>query len=489
MKKNIVFIGLLVLHLCYAVTVKGQYFEKSFGYKYYDYPQQVLETSDLNFMIFGSTKSDSLAQVDAYLVKVDAAGDTLWSRSYGGSQVDAGIGIAKAADGGFLLVVTSSSVNPGNYDIYLLKINDTGDTLWTRTYGGPMTDYAHSVTATSDGGYAVLAHSLSYGSGSSDFYLLRLNKDGDTLWTRTYGGSAFDWGACVKQTSDGGFILAGDTQSHGDADGDVYLVKTNSAGDTLWTRIYGGDKYDRAYHVIQTKDNGYLLSAVTNSYGNANGSGYLIKTDEKGDTLWTRIIEGAYQGRLGRSLQTSDGNYIVMGSFTVSDEKKSDIALIKVDTSGSALWTKYFGGSEHDQGADIIETTDQNFFIVGATKSFEPDKDYDFYIIKTNGSGTFTNDDEFQAGFNAGDHSNLCSYPNPFRLSANISYTLSVPGETEISIYDAFGCKRETLVQRHIKAGTHTCIWNAGNYPGGVYFCILRTEKNISVVRLVYQGR
>ncbi|MBN2613356.1 MAG: T9SS type A sorting domain-containing protein [Bacteroidales bacterium] len=488
MSKRFIFSGLACFLLCNGMIAKGQFFEKSFGYRYYDVCNKALEISDLNFMIFGSSRPDSTAMMDTYLAKIDAKGDTLWSRSYGGSEEDAGIGIVKSSDDGYLLAVTTSSVNPGNYDIQLIKINDAGDTIWTRTYGGPGTDYAHSLNTTLDGGYVVLAHTMSYGNGSGDFYLLRFNQTGDTLWTKTYGGTGFDWGGCVQQTSDGGFILTGDTQSKGDNDGDAYLVKTNSDGDTLWTRVYGGDDYDRAYHVIQTKDNGYLLSAVTKSFGGEEGSCYLVRTNETGDTLWTRVIGGSKTGSLKRSLQVADGNFIILGYISAEEEEKVDIVLTKVDTSGNILWTRYFGGTGHDLGNDLIETSDKGFLITGYTESFEADKDYDFYLVKTNGEGTFTQTEEHELIPVNGESNLLSGFPNPFSQYTTIRYVLPAAGETEVSIFDVSGRKLETLVRGYMPAGSHTYTWDAGDYPGGVYFCTLRTAKNTAVIKILHRG-
>lgn len=489
MNNRIFSAGLVFFLLCNGMIATGQYFEKSFGYDYYDVSNIALEIADMNFMIFGSSRPDINAKMDAYLAKIDAGGDTLWSRRYGGSQEDVGSGLVKASDEGYLLAVTNSSVKPGNYDIQLIKVNDTGDTLWTRIYGGPATDYAHCLNTTSDGGYVVMAHTLSYGNGSLDFYLLRLNQSGDTLWTKTYGGTASDWGACVQQTADGGFILAGDTYSRGDDDGDAYLIKTNSDGDTLWTGVYGGDNYDRAFHVIQTNDMGYLISGVTRSFGIEEGNCYLVKTNETGDTLWTRVIEGSRTGSLSCAVQVSDGSYIVMGSIIVDEEMSGDILLSKIDASGNTVWTRYFGGAEYDKGNTFIITTDDGYFITGFTESFEANKDYDFYLIKTNRDGTFTHIAEHELFPGSGKSAQLYCLPNPFSLYATISYTLPVAGETEISICDASGRKLETLVNGHMDAGSYTCTWNAGRYPSGVYFCTLRTAKSNSVIKLLYRGK
>ncbi|MFH1010077.1 MAG: hypothetical protein V1784_02440, partial [bacterium] len=140
------------------------------------------------------------------------------------------------------------------------------DTLWTRTYGGSSYEDAYSVQQTADGGYVLAGYTETFGGGNGDVYLVKTNSQGDTLWTRTYGGSTWDWAESVQQTSDGGYIMAGVTNSFGAGNEDFYLVKTNSQGDTLWTRTYGGNNADDALSVQQTADGGYIVAGGTYSF-------------------------------------------------------------------------------------------------------------------------------------------------------------------------------------------------------------------------------
>ncbi|MHC4540800.1 MAG: hypothetical protein ACYS74_13625, partial [Planctomycetota bacterium] len=163
-----------------------------------------------------------------------------------------------------------------------------------RTYGGSGDDIGSSVQQTTDGDYIVAGYTYSFGTGSSDVYLIKTDPSGDTLWTRTYGGSDIDYGYSVLQTTDGDYIVAGETQSFGAGPGDVYLIKTDPSGDTLWTRTYGGNGHDWGQSVQQTTDGGYIVSGQTNSFGPGQADVYLIKTDAVGDTLWTRTYGGYY---------------------------------------------------------------------------------------------------------------------------------------------------------------------------------------------------
>ena len=155
------------------------------------------------------------------------------------------------------------------------------DTLWTLTLGESSEDRGRSVQQTTDGGYIITGYTCSYGAGSYDVYLIKTDSLGDTLWTRTFGGSASDVGYSVQQTTDGGYIIAGITYSYGAGYADVWLIKTDLLGNTLWTRTYGGSDWDEAYSVQQTTDGGYIIAGYTKSYGAGDRDVYLVRTSAK----------------------------------------------------------------------------------------------------------------------------------------------------------------------------------------------------------------
>jgi len=313
-------------------------------------------------------------------------GDTLWTRTYGGSREDRGYSVQQTSDGGYIIAGGTESFGAGGYDVYLLKTDSSGDTLWTRTYGGSDSDWGFSVQQTSDGGYIIAGYTYSFGAGERDVYLLKTDSSGDTLWTRTYGGSREDRGYSVQQTSDGRYIIAGYTQSFGEINGDVYLLKTDSSGDTLWTRTYGGSREDRGYSVQQTSDGGYIIAGGTESFGAGERDVYLVKTDSSGDTLWTRTYGGSYQDQGFSLQQTSDGGYIIAGVTRSFGAGGYDVYFVKTDSSADTLWTRTYGGSDYDWGLSVQQTSDGGYIIAGVTESFGAGN-YDVYLLKTDSSG------------------------------------------------------------------------------------------------------
>lgn len=489
MNKKLQILVVMISGLGLANSVWAQItFERSYGGQFYDMGNVVIETPDHNFLVFGTTRSVSNDTTDAYLLRLDENGDTLWTNIYGGKLWDSGIAIAASSDEGYVLALASNSINPENYDVHLVKIQENGDTLWTRTYGGPDTDYVHAMQSTSDDGYVVLAHTLSYGMGSLDFYLLKFDVNGDTLWTRTYGDTGSEWGGFVQETTDQGYILTGDTHSFQDPNGDIYLIKTDSFGDTLWTRTYGGPEYDRAYHVLQMPDGGYLLSGKTESFGNADQNGYLLRTNSAGDTLWTKVFGGSQTCSLSWCERTSDGNYVAVGSIRGIGVATVDAYLIKFDSDGNILWTRNFGGPEHDLANCVKETQDGGLIIVGGTESFTVGQDDDVYIIKTNDAGNFTSVRGTRSTLPPSSNALLECYPNPFHSSTRISFKLNMADNVSLRIVSLLGKEIETLLSdKYMTNGDYEISWSADHLPGGFYVIQLKVGNYIYTKNLIYQ--
>lgn len=223
---------------------------------------------------------DTTDSFDVYLIKTDASGNALWIRTYGGNSWDQGNSVQQTTDGGYIIAGYAQSYGAGNGDVYLIRTNANGDTLWTKTYGGTNVDDGLSVQQTSDGGFIIVGETVSFGAGNFDIYLIKTDSNGDTLWTRTYGGTNEDRGESVQETINGGYILLGETKSYGVGNLDIYVIKTNTNGDTIWTKTIGGAVNEWGRSIQQTSDNGYVIGGLTNSFGAGLVDVYLIKLGE-----------------------------------------------------------------------------------------------------------------------------------------------------------------------------------------------------------------
>ncbi|MCK4576758.1 hypothetical protein KAU34_10145, partial [candidate division WOR-3 bacterium] len=347
-----------------------------------DWGFSVQESSNGKYIIAGYTASFGAGYYDVYLIKTHADGETLWTRVYGGGEDDRGFSIQETSDGGYIIAGITRTFGAGSYDFYLIKTDENGNALWEKTFGGADDDWGFSVIESSDGGYIIVGSTESYGEGERDVYVIKTDVNGDTLWTKTYGGEKDDVGVSIQKTSDSGYIIAGRTTSFGSGYYDVYLIKINDDGDTQWAKTYGGTEYDGGISIQQTSDGGYIIGGDTESYGEGEKDIYLIKIDETGSVLWTKTYGGTEDDGCLSVQETSDGGYIVTGFTTLSNIHtwNSDVYLIKTDANGSALWTKTYGGAKFDIGYSVQETSDGGYIIAGATCS--EGSNNDVYLIK-----------------------------------------------------------------------------------------------------------
>ncbi len=356
-------------------------FERMYGSPYDDWGSSVQQTSDGGYIITGYSDLLDTGDGNVYLVKTDANGDTLWTKDYGGSDYDEAYSVRQTRDGGYIIAGFTSSFGAGKEDVYLIKTDANGNELWTKTYGGRKEDWAHSVQQTQDGGYILVGETESFGDVSGNVYLIKTDASGDSVWARTYGGSRRDWGFSVDQTPDGGYILAGFTSSYGAGNDDVYLVKTDAIGDTVWTRTFGGTYSEWGYSVQATEDGGYIVTGWQIPFVSGNHDVYLIKTDAVGGLLWERTYGGS-ESDVGHSVQqTLDGGYIVAGYTQSFGAGGRDVYLIKTDDSGDTLWTETYGGSGFDACYHVEQTVDGDFVGVGGTTSFGAGGS-DIYLVK-----------------------------------------------------------------------------------------------------------
>jgi len=469
MKRLTMMLGVLTI-LLVSMSNAQQRWERTYGGTGGDGGESVQQTTDGGYIVAGGTLSFGNG-IQVYLIKTNASGDTLWTRSYGGVNDDRGFSVQQTQDGGY--VVAGDATSFGNsWQVYLIKTDSSGDTLWTRTYGGAGDDRGYSVQQTQDGGYIVAGFTDSLVGGNVDVYLIKTNATGDTLWTRTYGGVGYDYGESVQQTQDGGYIVAGETNSFGNGV-QVYLIKTNASGGTLWTRTYGGAWNEWGWSVQQTTDGGYIIAGYTTSFGAGNDDVYLIKTNASGDTLWTRTYGGTGYDD-GRSVkQTTDGGYVVAG-WTDSFGNGRQVYLIKTNAGGDTLWTRTFGGAGNDLGYSVQQTSDSGYIVAGTTTSFGNGDQV--YLVKTDANGNVGVEESRQGDKETrGQGERLRATPNPFTSFATL------PGHEgeRFALYDVSGRLVGTCQGDRVGEGL----------APGVYFLryqeMLKQVQHDEIVRIV----
>jgi len=436
------------------------------------------------------------------------APDTLWTKTYG-----SGIGrcIIETTDNCYVVVGNTYWWHNGSrHDLRLIKTDSDGDTIWTKTYGDTnYNDFGYSVRQTSDGGYVIVGTTSSYGAGQEDVLLLRTDEFGDTLWTKTFGGDSSDVGKCVQITNDDGFIIVGSTKSFGVADENVWLIRTDLNGDTLWTKVYGDSAGRQGNYVIQTSDSGYAIVGGFGAWGQAGvwfaktnptgdlqmirthpaglsfgrclletNNGYmiswggdfvreswggLIRTDFSGDTLWTNSTN-----YICLSIdQTFNGHYLTCGLDVHYEEQGGYLTLF--DENGNEIWSWHFGGWLVPRSA--IQTSDGSFVMTGNG----------FFITKL---GTATNlkqsEDIITESFFLSQN-----FPNPFNPTTTIEFDLPKTSEVSLKVFNILGEEVVALVSERLPAGSYSYAWDASNLASGVYLYRLQAGDYVETRKMV----
>ncbi|MCH8904949.1 MAG: T9SS type A sorting domain-containing protein [Bacteroidetes bacterium] len=295
-----------------------------------------------------------------------------FQKTIGGFRNEETYRLRITSDGGFIIVGTTTSSGEGLTDIYLVKTDSDGNVQWVKTHGGTGKDWGRYVEQTSDGGYIITGFTESFGAGSQDVILLKTDSTGDFMWAKTFGGPNFERGYCVRETPEGDYLIAGFTESFGAGSSDAYVIKCNSVGDSIWTKTFGGITFDQVLYAEFTYDGKYIFSGRTNSFGAGQTDVYLIKTDTSGTILWQKTY-GDYDWEEGYTvMETPDTNYIIHGRTVSNTAGGSDVYLLKVDRYGTALWAKSYGGAEWEASFDMDITQDGGYILCGYTESFGP---------------------------------------------------------------------------------------------------------------------
>ncbi len=450
-----------------------------------DYAYAVRPTPDEGYIVAGTTKPSAAGNENVYLMKTDSNGDTLWTRTYGGAGDDQGRSVQRIPGGGYIIGGWTESFDGGYGDFYLIRTDSNGDTLWTRVYGGERSDYGYCLDQTPDGGYIIGGYASSFGAIDADVYLVRTDSNGDTLWTRTYGGANHDECQSVRYTPDGGYISVGSTSSFGAGGYDVYLIKTDADGDTLWTKAIGGGSADRGYSVDLTSDGGYIIAGYTGSFGAGASDIYLVRTDADGDTIWTRTYGDSASDVAYSVHQAPGGGYIIAGYTDSFGAGSRDVYLIRTDALGNALWTHTFGGVQADHGRSV-ETTGDGGYIVAGDIGHPSTLRADVYLIRIgpdcSGVGA---EDPGRAGRLV---FRVC--PNPFSNRVMIDCHLLRSPVGHLMIYNALGREIRAMTVGDRSEATHCVIWDGKDrsgqpVPSGVYFLRCEARGDPGATKLI----
>jgi predicted secreted protein len=309
---------------------------KTYGGTGYDRANALVRTTDGGYALAGETASFGAGGADVWVVKTDSNGNMQWNKTYGGTGEDVATVLVQTADGGYALGGNTVSFGTGgSWDFWLVKTDAAGTMQWNKTYGGTDFEWAYAFVQTNDGGYALAGHTG--WDPLVDFWLVKTDAYGNQQWNKTYGGTNHDAATALVQTFDGGYALAGYTSSWSAGDYDFWLVKTDSSGNAQWNKTYGGTGADWASVLVQTADGGYALAGGTQSFSVGSTDFWLIKTDASGTMQWNKTYGGTGEDSPAALVWNSDDGYAIAGSTFSFGAGGYDFWLVKTDAAGNAV--------------------------------------------------------------------------------------------------------------------------------------------------------
>lgn len=383
-------------------------------------------TLDGGYVLLGHTYSNDgditgfKGLTDVWIVKADANGNKVWQKTIGGSKEEHGLSVISNPDGSFMGVGFTKSndgdmnENKGSADALLFKLDMNGNLLWLKTFGGTADDFASVIVRNSDGTFVISGSTRSNANGTTDsnFWIFKVDGNGNMIWQKTYGGSGEDQINCITASDDGGYVLAGTTTSNdGDITGfhtgpgssDVWVVKLDNMGNKVWTTTIGGSNGDAVHGVAKSNDGGYVLAGRTMSNdGDMSGNhgsidGYVLKLNGLGKIVWQKSFGGTNDDWAKTIVPCIDGGYLIGvcsksidGDFT-NTLGSQDVWIVKVDEDGNDMGKQIVGGSAHDEISAITVTPAGNYAFAGASQSVDGDINghhgsvlTDFWLLKFN---------------------------------------------------------------------------------------------------------
>lgn len=321
----------------------------------------LMQTEDDGFLFIGERHFVTGGQSDAYVIKVSNDGTLEWSKIYGGLDNDYGYKAIQTDDGDYVIAGFTESFGSGVRDMYLFKIDSQGEVLWNKTYGGDSIDAAFDMLETPEGGYLLVGYTFSF-SGSSDVYVICTDENGEPLWQKTYGGELNDIGHSIQQSQEGGYLICGETESYGQGEADFYVIKIDSDGNLEWSNAYGGQDYETGRSITQSSSGDYSIVGSTRSFGKGREDVFMVIIDQLGNLRWAHTFGGMLDDA-GRSIQTTDdGGYIIAGFTKSYGAGFSDMYLIKTDSNGNS-------GCEQESNNTISTEANSQETIVSSTVS------------------------------------------------------------------------------------------------------------------------
>ncbi len=461
-------------------------FRKKIGGNGYDYGMSAIQIEEKGYIICGSTSSYGYGNSDIFIVKTDSLGTPGVHTTFGGINIDRGTCIRKTTDNGYIISGYTNSFSTGGYDVYVIKVDSLLNQQWAKSLGGDDWDFANCVEQTSDGGFIICGSTYSFGNGNEDYYVVKTNSLGDTTWTKTYGGANQDVAKSVIETSDGGFLITGFTKSFGDVQGDIYSVKIDINGDTLWTNKIGGLQADSGFDVIESSAGYYIVCGETKSIGAGDADGVIYRISYSGVTGINYTFGGASFDSFQSITEKANGHIAMTGKTTSFGfaNGNGEVLIVALKQDWSFVNATTFGGYEKEDAFSVEPTEDNAYIICGQTNDTYNVLE-DIYLIKTDSTAASTTIDVSNPTTifeNTTKTATIKLYPNPANSQIIIDLK-DIKEDATIVITNSIG----QVVKRATLSGMNnsTVVVPTSTLASGIYFLsvyatgyrIIGTEK------------
>jgi hypothetical protein len=375
----------VALGLCTSNIVNGQTWARTYSGYADDYARSIQETADGGFILAGDTESFGAGDSDIWVLKLDALGEVEWQKTYGGPGTEEGNAVRQTPDGGYVVAGSTNSFGSGDYDAWVLKLDQAGNVVWEKVYQMPLGDEAFSIERTVDGGYILAGYTtFAPRAPEREFWILKLSSQGTIETYRIFGGIERDQARSVKPTSGGGYIVAGSTDSFGAGSRDMWILKLDDFLNVTWQKAYGGTESESFRSIWEVSTGDYIVAGSTHSFGPANST-LVVKLDSLGTVEWERVYGSL---RVPETIQeTPDGGFILASPSSLGPGGTA-ILLLKLDVAGNIEWEKTYGWLLEDSVESATQTGDGGFAVAGRSTSFNLDATgRDLWILRLNGSG------------------------------------------------------------------------------------------------------
>ena len=329
----------------------------------------IVKSSDNNYVILGNTSSLGNSDNDILIFKLDSYGNIIWAKNYDGGGDDFGSEIVESCYGCYIIVGKTNSFGSGNYDVLVMKIDELGSIVWCDVLGAYYNDYGGSLIQISCDELDIIGYTNSYGIGSYDTFVAKLDYNGNVIWSKAYGKSnKDDKGHFILKTSDGDFLIGGVTVSTGDSNGiDSFLVKLDANGNLLWSKTYGDDRDLVFKSAIETEDGGFLIFGESVLHGIWRDL-LVVRLNSTGELKWAETFECKGTIHLNSVVKTYDGKYMLVGKSNILNNE--DVFVMELDCDGNIIFSKIFGSDGNEEAFSVEEICKDWSFIIGKADSF-----------------------------------------------------------------------------------------------------------------------